>query len=62
VQRELAQYLSGTDDEAKISYLRTNPSQEGGDDEMPLTKGPQQEQWLGGYKRNGPPMLIQGPR
>jgi len=40
VQRESAQYLSGTDDEAEISDLRTNPSQEGGDDEMPLTKGP----------------------
>ena len=40
MQRESAQYLRGTDDEAEISYLRTNPSQEGGDDEMPLTKGP----------------------
>ena len=40
MQRELTQYLNGTDDEAEISYLRTNPSQNGGDDEMPLTKGP----------------------
>jgi len=39
VQRESAQYLCGTDDEAEISDLRTNPSKEGGDDEMPLTKG-----------------------
>ena len=32
--------MSGTNDEAEISDLRTNPSQEGRDDEMPLTKGP----------------------
>jgi len=30
----------GTDDEAETTYLRSNPSQEGGDDEMPLAKGP----------------------
>jgi len=37
---ESAQYFSGIDDEAEISDLRTNPSQEGGDDEILLTKGP----------------------
>jgi len=40
VQRDSTSYLSGTDDEAEVSDLRTNPSQEGGGDEMPLTKGP----------------------
>ena len=37
---DLIPFASGTDDEEKISYLRTNPSQEGGDDEMLLAKGP----------------------
>ena len=40
MQRESAEYLSGTDDEAELSYLRTNPSPDGRDYEMPLTKGP----------------------
>ena len=47
--------------ESMISPNGTNDMDWVGD-EMPLTKGPQQEQWLGGYKRNGPPMHIQGPR
>jgi len=37
---DLIPFASGTNDEAEVSDLRTNPSQEGGDDEMPLTKGP----------------------
>jgi len=37
---DLIPFAGGTDVEAEISNLRTNPSQEGGDDEMPLTKGP----------------------
>jgi len=36
----LIPFADGTDDEAEISDLRSNPSQEGGDDKMPLTKGP----------------------
>jgi len=39
VQRDSTSYLSGIDDEAEVSDLRTNPSQEVGDDEIPLTKG-----------------------
>ena len=62
VQIESAQYLSGTNDEAEISNLRINHSQEGGDDEMPLTKGPTTRAMARGYKRNEPPMHIQGPR
>jgi len=37
---DLIPFAGGTNDEAEILDLRTNPSQEGGDDEMPLTKGP----------------------
>ena len=37
---DLIPFAGGTDDEVEISDFRTNPSQEGGDDEMPLTKGP----------------------
>ena len=37
---DLIPFAGGTDDEAKTTYLRTNPSQEGGDDEMPRVKGP----------------------
>ena len=54
--------MSGTNDEAEISNLRINHSQEGGDDEMPLTKGPTTRAMARGYKRNEPPMHIQGPR
>ena len=36
---DLIPFVGGTNDEAEISDLRTNPSQVGGDDEMPLTKG-----------------------
>ena len=37
---DLISFAGGTNDKTKISYLRTNPSQEGRDDEMPLAKGP----------------------
>jgi len=37
---DLISFVGGTNDEAEISYLRTNPSQEVGDDKMPLAKGP----------------------
>jgi len=36
----LIPFAGGTDDEVEISDLRTNLSQEEGDDEMHLTKGP----------------------
>ena len=32
---DLIPFVGGTNDEAKTTNLRTNPSQEGGDDEMP---------------------------
>jgi len=41
---DLIPFTGGIDDEAETTDLRTNPSQEGGDDEP----------WLGEYKRNGP--------
>jgi len=59
---DLIPFVGGTNDEAEILDLRTNPSQEGGDDEMPITKGPTTRAMARGYKRNGPPMHIQGPR
>ena len=37
---DLIPFEGGTDDEAETADLRTNPSQEGGDDEMPRAKGP----------------------
>ena len=37
---DLIPFVGGTNDEVEIIDLRTNPSQEGGDEEMPLTKGP----------------------
>jgi len=33
-------FACGTDDEVETTNMRTNPSQEGGDNEMPLAKGP----------------------
>lgn len=33
-------FARGTDDEANPSDLRSNPSQDGGDDDIPLAKGP----------------------
>jgi len=40
VPLNLIPFASGTDDEAKTTNLRTSPSQEGGDDEIPRGKGP----------------------
>ena len=37
---DLIPFAGGIDDEAETTDLRTNPSQEGGDDEMPRAKGP----------------------
>jgi len=37
---DLIHFASGTDDEVKTTDLRTNPSREGGDDEIPLARGP----------------------
>ena len=37
---DLIPFAGGTNDEAETIDLRTNPSQEGGDDEMPRAKGP----------------------
>jgi len=37
---DLIPFVDGTDDEAKTTDLRTNPSQGGGDDVMPRAKGP----------------------
>jgi len=37
---DLIPFVDGTDDEAETTDLRTNPSQGGGDDEMPRAKGP----------------------
>ena len=37
---DLIPFVGQTDDQAYPSYLRTNPSQEGGDDERPLAKRP----------------------
>jgi len=36
----LIPFAGGTNDEAETTDLRINPSKEGGDDEMPLAKGP----------------------
>jgi len=36
---DLIPFAGGTNDEAKTTNLRTNPSQEGGDDEMLQAKG-----------------------
>ena len=36
---DLIPFASGTDDEPETTDLRTNPSREGGDDEMPRAKG-----------------------
>jgi len=36
---DLIPFTAGTDDEVETTDLRTNPSQEGGDDEMPRAKG-----------------------
>ena len=51
MQRESAQYLSGTDDEAEISDLRTNPSREGGDDDK-------RQPWPNADKKSGPQLLT----
>jgi len=37
---DLIPFTGGIDNEAETTNLRTNPSQEGGDDEMPRAKGP----------------------
>ena len=37
---DLIPFAGGTDDEAETIDLRTNPSQEEGDDEMSRAKGP----------------------
>ena len=37
---DLIPFVGGTDDEAETTNLRTNPSQEEGDNEMPRAKGP----------------------
>ena len=59
----------GTDDEVETTDLRTNPSQEGGDDEMPRAKAPTtkaitrriQEEWaLNAHAR--PKMNFTWPR
>ena len=49
---DLIPFVGSTNGETEVSDLRTNPSQEGGHDEMPLTKGPTramargiQEEW-----------------
>jgi len=37
---DLIPFTGGTNDEAETTDLRINPSQEGGNDEMPRAKGP----------------------
>lgn len=37
---DIISFVDGIDDEENPSYLRSNPSQEGGDDVIPLARGP----------------------
>jgi len=59
---DLIPFVGSTNGETEVSDLRTNPSQEGGDDEMPLTKGPTTRAMARRIQEEGPSNVHTRPK